>query len=74
LHSTTTSVGTGLAVGVILSLALNRVVTHWAQGSPITFAVLLLVSAILAGVAALACLLPAHHASTIDPMKALRYE
>jgi len=74
LHSTTTSVGTGLAVGVILSLALNRVVTHWAQGSPITFAVLLLVSAILAGVAALACLLPAHHASTIDPMRALRYE
>ena len=74
LHSTTASVGTGLVVGVILSLALNRVVTHWAQGSPITFAVLLLVSAILAGVAALACLLPAHHASTIDPMKALRYE
>ena len=74
LRSTATSVGGGLVVGVILSLALNRIITSWAQGSPITVTVLLLVSAVLAGVAAVACLFPAHHASTIDPMKALRYE
>jgi len=74
LHSTTASVGSGLVVGVILSLVLNRVITHWAQGSPITIAVLFLVSALLAAVAAMACLFPAHHASTIDPMQALRYE
>ena len=74
LHSTTASVGTGLVVGVVLSLALNRMITSWAQGSPVTVAVLLLVSVVLAAVAALASLFPAHHASTIDPMKALRYE
>jgi len=74
LHSTTTSVGSGIVAGGVLSMALNRVITHWAQGSPITLAVLLLGSIVLAGVAALACLFPAHHASTIDPMKALRYE
>src|SRR5450755_346974 len=74
LHSTTASVGSGLVVGVILSLVLNRVITHWAQGSPITIAVLFLVSALLAAVAAMSCLFPAHHASTIDPMQALRYE
>jgi predicted permease len=74
LHSTAASVGSGIIAGVILSVVLNRVITHWAQGSPITSAVLILVSALLAAVAAMACLFPAHHASTIDPMKALRYE
>ncbi len=74
VQSTTGSVGTGLVVGIVLSLALNRMITHWAQGSPITTIVLLLVSGLLAAVAAIACLFPAHHASTIDPMKALRYE
>ena len=74
LDSTAASVGSGLVLGVILSLGLNRIITSWAQGSPITIAVLLLVSALLAAVAAMACLFPAHHASTIDPMKALRYE
>ncbi len=74
LHSTAASVGSGILAGVILSVALNRIITHWAQGSPITSPVLFLVSAILAAVAAMACLFPAHHASTIDPMKALRYE
>jgi putative ABC transport system permease protein len=74
VQSTTGSVGTGLVVGIILSLALNRIITAWAQGNAITFIVLLMVSAVLAAVAALACLFPAHHASTIDPMKALRYE
>jgi ABC-type antimicrobial peptide transport system permease subunit len=74
VQSTTASVGMGLVVGVVLSVALNRMITQWAQGSPITVSVLVLVSVVLAGVAAMACLLPAHHASTIDPMKALRYE
>src|SRR5271165_6244354 len=74
LHSTTASVGTGLVVGVVLSLAMKRIVAQWAQGSSISFAVLLGVTVLLAAVAAMACMLPAHRASTVDPMQALRYE
>jgi predicted permease len=73
-RSTTASVGGGILAGVVLSLALNRVITSWAHGNSITAAVLFLVSALLAFVAATACLFPARHASSIDPMKALRYE
>jgi len=72
--STTFSVGSGIVAGVVLSLAMNRVVSHWAQGSTINFVVLLGVTALLAAVAAIACMLPAHRASTVDPMQALRYE
>jgi len=72
--STSFSVGAGIVAGVVLSLAMKRVVAQWAQGSAISFAVLLGVTVVMAAVAAMACILPAHHASTIDPMKALRYE
>jgi len=73
-RSTASSVIGGIVAGAILSLVLNRVITSWAQGNSITFAVLFLVSALLGFVAAMACLFPARHASSIDPMKALRYE
>ena len=72
--STMFSVGTGVLAGVILSLAMKRIVAQWAQGSSISFVVLLGVTVLLAAVAAVACALPAHRASTIDPMQALRYE
>ena len=74
LFSTTFSVGSGLLAGIVLSLALNRVIEHWAQGNSIHSTVLLGVTLLLVAVAAMACLLPAHRASTVDPMKALRYE
>jgi predicted permease len=74
LLSTTFSVGSGILAGVALSLALKRMIVHWAQGNSIHLAVLLGVTMLLVGVAAMACLLPAHRASTVDPMKALRYE
>ena len=74
LLSTTFSVGSGLLVGIVLSLALSRVMEHWAQGNSIHSPLLLGVTALLVAVAAVACLLPAHRASTVDPMKALRYE
>ena len=74
LLSTTVSVGSGILAGIIFSLALSRVIEHWAQGNSIHLAVLLGVTGLMAGVAAMACLLPAHRASTVDPMKALRYE
>jgi predicted permease len=72
--STASSVVTGIIVGVVLSLAMKRVVAQWAQGSSISFAVLLGVTVLLATVAALASVLPAHRASSVDPMQALRYE
>jgi putative ABC transport system permease protein len=72
--STSFSVGAGIVTGAVLSLAMKRVVAQWAQGSTISLAVLLGVTVLMAAVAVMACILPAHHASTIDPMKALRYE
>jgi len=72
--STLFSVGSGIVAGLVLSLAMKRVVSQWAQGSAISIAVLLGVTALLAAVAAVACVLPAHRASTVDPMQALRYE
>jgi ABC-type lipoprotein release transport system permease subunit len=60
--------------GIVLSLAMKRVVAQRAQGSSISFVVLLGVTVLLAVLAAMACMLPAHRASTVDPMQALRYE
>jgi ABC-type antimicrobial peptide transport system permease subunit len=72
--STASSVVTGILVGALLSLAMKRVVAQWAQGSSINFPVLLGVTVLLGLVATIACVLPAHRASTVDPMQALRYE
>jgi predicted permease len=72
--STTFSVGAGIVAGIVLSLAMSRVVAHWSKGSAINLGVLLGVTVLMAGVATLACVLPAHRASTVDPMQALRYE
>jgi ABC-type antimicrobial peptide transport system permease subunit len=74
IRSTVVSVGGGILAGILLSLAMKRVIVQWAQGSSISLAVLLGVTALLAAVGAMACLLPAHRASSIDPMQALRYE
>jgi putative ABC transport system permease protein len=68
------SVGSGLMGGVLLTLALNKVLSRWAEGASQDILVLLGATALLGAVAALACAAPARRASAVDPMTALRYE
>ena len=68
------NVGLGIASGLALTLALNKVLASWAAESS-RDPLLLLVSAFVLGMtAALACLIPARRAAGLDPMKAIRYE
>jgi len=72
--STARNVIGGVIGGLVLSLALSRFLAQWAEGSahnPWMFAG---VTVLLLLAAALAALLPAHRASSVDPMNALRYE
>ena len=68
-------VGTGLTVGVLVALAVGRLVSDFLVGitstDPVTY---IGVSALLAAVAGLATYVPTHRASKVDPMVALRYE
>ena len=73
-RSTAFSVGAGMVAGVVLTLALNRVMAAWAAESSRDPLLLLAATGVLALVATIACMLPAWRAAGIDPMKAIRYE
>jgi putative ABC transport system permease protein len=68
-------VAVGLALGLFLALALTRFMSSLLFGvsatDPLTFGTVLLV---LAGVAFIACYLPARYASRIEPIEVLRTE
>jgi len=74
LASTGTMLGLGLATGLGLSVALNRVVTSWVNGSSRDPLTLLASALLLLLVAVAACVVPAWRAATIDPVRALRTE
>jgi predicted permease len=65
----------GLAVGLLGAFALRRVTAHLlfqvSEDDPLTYVA---VAAALAGVAVLACFLPARRALRVDPVQALRCE
>ena len=72
--STVVSVSGGIFAGVVLTLALNKILARWAEGSSRDPLILLAVTLLLGIVAAVACALPARRASRVDPMMALRFE
>jgi predicted permease len=69
-----TNVAAGVLVGVVLSVALDKVEAHWIVESARDPWVLAGVCGLLMGAAAIACFVPARRAAATDPMVALRYE
>jgi putative ABC transport system permease protein len=70
-----TLVGIGLSIGVVVALAgANLIAPLLFHTSPRDPTVYLVVAAMLAGTAVLACLLPALRATRVDPVIALRSE
>jgi predicted permease len=63
--------GIGLAGAVLATRAMRSLLFQVSRFDPMTFTIMAL---ILTGVALAACVIPARRATTVDPMRALRYE
>jgi predicted permease len=74
LTSTAINVGAGLAAGLILSFAFDKLATKWVSESSADPLILAGVAFLLISVALLASMVPARRAATVDPMVAFRYE
>ena len=74
LTSTAVNVGGGLAAGILLSIALDKLATKWVTESSRDPLILGGVTLLLITAATLACLVPARRAAATDPMQALRYD
>jgi predicted permease len=74
LSSTAVNVGAGLAAGLILSIAFDKLSTKWVTESSRDPLILAGVTLLLIVAAALACMVPARRAAATDPMQALRYD
>ena len=72
--TTLASVASGIAVGLGLTLALNRILEKLASGNSRDPFILLLGALLLALVSGIACAIPAWRAAKVDPMTALRCE
>jgi putative ABC transport system permease protein len=68
-------IASGVFAGVVLAIALSRVLRSFLfevqPNDPMT---LMVVGALFAGVALLACWAPVRRAAEVDPLEALRYE
>jgi ABC-type antimicrobial peptide transport system permease subunit len=73
-RSAAMSVTGGVLTGVVLTIALNRVLARWIQGSSFDVLILLGVVLLLLATSGLSCFIPARRASSVDPTVALRYE
>ena len=73
-RSTALSVAGGILTGLALAMALNRILQQWTRVNSRDPMILLAGALLLFLVSAVACIIPAWHASQADPMTALRFE
>jgi len=73
-RATATSVGSGVAAGVVLTLLLHKLLAQVSSGNTEGYLALSVAIAVLAAVAIIASGIPARRAASIEPMEALRYE